>query len=83
MALLTCLVAFFARISDPLFGGTYMTLLNTARSVGWTVPSSCLLKLIDVLTVKRCTKDVQNVSVTYSTDVSEMYPLIIDAMSTA
>lgn len=27
-------MAFFSRVSDPLIGGTYMTLLNTIANVG-------------------------------------------------
>ena len=27
-------MAFFARVSDPLIGGTYMTLLNTLSNLG-------------------------------------------------
>lgn len=30
-------MAFFARVSDPKFGGTYMTLLNTLANLGKTL----------------------------------------------
>lgn len=29
-----CVMAFFAKISDPTIGGTYMTLLNTVSNLG-------------------------------------------------
>lgn len=40
-------MAFFAKISDPLFGGTYMTLLNTLANLGSKWPPSLALYLLD------------------------------------
>ena len=49
-------MSFFARVSDPKIGGTYMTLLNTLANLGssWFVSPS--LALIDFFTVKVCTQ---------------------------
>ena len=35
-AMFTAQMEFFARIADPLIGGTYMTLLNTVSNLGNT-----------------------------------------------
>ena len=45
-------VAFNARISDPVVGGTYMTLLNTFSNLGDMWPSSLSLWAVDQITVK-------------------------------
>ena len=42
-------MAFFARIADPAFGGTYMTLLNTVANLGGKWPPSLALYGIDAL----------------------------------
>ncbi|KAF2674754.1 hypothetical protein BT63DRAFT_366548 [Microthyrium microscopicum] len=47
--------AFHARIADPVYGGTYMTLLATVSNLGGTFPKFFVLKLIDMLTVASCT----------------------------
>lgn len=47
-------MAFFAKISDPAVGGTYMTLLNTICNLGGNWPTSIVLWLVDVLTWKEC-----------------------------
>ncbi|CAE7334007.1 SLC33A1 [Symbiodinium pilosum] len=49
-------MAFFARISDPAMGGTYMTMLNTLSNLGGMWPGTVTLKLIDFATCKseRC-----------------------------
>lgn len=47
-------MAFFAKISDPAVGGTYMTLLNTICNLGGNWPTSIVLWLVDVLTWKQC-----------------------------
>jgi PAT family acetyl-CoA transporter-like MFS transporter 1 len=53
-------MAFFARISDPAVGGTYMTLLNTVCNLGGNWPSTLALWMVDGFTVKECTggKDI-------------------------
>lgn len=47
-------MAFFARVSDPMVGGTYMTLLNTVTNLGGNWPSTMALWLVDPLTSKQC-----------------------------
>lgn len=53
-------IAFFSRISDSRFGGTYMTLLNTLANLGNMFPSTISLGLIDILTYKQCSNDPTN-----------------------
>merc|ERR1719447_1071468 len=48
------IMAFFAKISDPAVGGTYMTLLNTVTNLGGNWPSTLALWLVDPLTSKEC-----------------------------
>ena len=36
-------MAFFAKVSDPAVGGTYMTLLNTVTNLGGNWPSTLAL----------------------------------------
>merc|ERR1712186_210376 len=47
-------MAFFARVSDPAMGGTYMTLLNTLANLGGMWPPTVAFKLVDYMT---CQKD--------------------------
>jgi len=58
--LMMTLIAFFCKISDPRFGGTYMTLYNTFYFLGWLIPNTFALKLIDILTFNECSNNVQN-----------------------
>lgn len=46
------IMAFFARISDPLVGGTYMTLLNTFSNLGNMWSKSFSLWFVDQITFK-------------------------------
>ena len=48
------IMAFFARISDPAVGGTYMTFLNTLTNLGGNWPATLALWWVDVLTFKKC-----------------------------
>jgi len=48
------MMAFFARVSDPAVGGTYMTLLNTLSNLGGNWPSTLALWMVDSLTYKQC-----------------------------
>lgn len=43
-------MAFFARVSDPALGGTYMTLLNTMANLGGKWPETATLFLVDYAT---------------------------------
>ena len=53
-AMFVSIMAFFAKISDPAVGGTYMTLLNTLTNLGGNWPSTLALWWVEVLTVKKC-----------------------------
>ncbi|KAF9787012.1 MFS general substrate transporter [Thelephora terrestris] len=46
--------AFHTIISDPLIGGTYMTLLNTFSNLGGTWPKYFVLKGVDYFSVATC-----------------------------
>ncbi|KAF9243913.1 acetyl-coenzyme A transporter 1-domain-containing protein [Melanogaster broomeanus] len=46
--------AFHTRISDPLIGGTYMTLLNTFTNLGGTWPKFFVLKGVDFFSEAYC-----------------------------
>ncbi|XP_061493098.1 acetyl-coenzyme A transporter 1 [Rhineura floridana] len=48
------IMAFNAKVSDPLIGGTYMTLLNTVSNLGGNWPATLALWLVDPLTAKEC-----------------------------
>ena len=52
-AMFVSVMAFFARISDPAVGGTYMTLLNTLTNLGGNWPSTLALWAVDAVTVKQ------------------------------
>ncbi|KAE9541283.1 hypothetical protein AGLY_004528 [Aphis glycines] len=58
--MLIMLFSFFYQISDPRFGGTYMTLFNTLYFLGWFVPNTLVLKLVDITTFSKCSNDIQN-----------------------
>ena len=47
-------MAFHARISDPVIGGTYMTLLNTITNMAGTWTSTLALWLVDNVSFKDC-----------------------------
>jgi len=53
-AMFLSIMAFFARISDPAIGGTYMTFLNTLTNLGNMWPNSFTLWFVDFLTWKDC-----------------------------
>ncbi|KAF5392407.1 hypothetical protein D9757_002184 [Collybiopsis confluens] len=65
--------AFHTRISDPLIGGTYMTLLNTFTNLGGTWPKYFILKGVDAFSVATCkvTEAGTEVAVKASECVSE------------
>lgn len=52
--------AFFSRVSDSRFGGTYMTLLNTLTNLGGAWTSSVSIAMIDILTFQDCSLDSKN-----------------------
>ncbi|XP_070491955.1 acetyl-coenzyme A transporter 1-like [Chironomus tepperi] len=52
-----CDMSFFAKISDPLIGGTYMTLMNTITNLGGSWVQTFFLWFVDVITWRRCIFD--------------------------
>lgn len=48
------MTSFFSKVSDPQIGATYMTLWNTAETLGATWPGTISLYMIDILTWKKC-----------------------------
>jgi len=53
-AMFCAAMAFFAKISDPRVGGTYMTLLNTLCNLGSNWPNTFFLWLVEIITWKSC-----------------------------
>jgi len=53
-AMFVAVMAFFARISDPAVGGTFMTFLNTLTNLGQMWPASFSLWFVDIITYKAC-----------------------------
>nr|CAG4646189.1 EOG090X04K8 [Macrothrix elegans] len=53
-SMFVAVMAFFAQVSDPAVGGTYMTLLNTVCNLGGNWPSTVALWSVDALTWKSC-----------------------------
>lgn len=47
-------MTFFAKIADPMIGGTYMTLLNTVANLGSKWPTSLALYVLPKLTYSNC-----------------------------
>ena len=73
------IMAFFAKISDPTIGGTFMTLLNTISNLGSNWPSTLMLWLVDPLTQKQCNGAVGQESNTCgSPDLIEVCENIFD-----
>ncbi|TWU76976.1 hypothetical protein ED733_007356 [Metarhizium rileyi] len=69
--------AFHAKVSDPVIGGTYMTLLATVSNLGGTFPRYFVLKLVDSFTVATCRP-------TLNADPSKLKgPMITEAFSCA
>jgi len=62
--------AFHTRISDPIVGGTYMTLLNTFTNLGGTWPRYFVLKGVDFFSIATC-QIGQDLSVEATECVSE------------
>lgn len=53
-------MSFFARISDPSVGGTYMTMLNTFTNLGGNWPAWIALRFVQELTWKSCNGATNN-----------------------
>lgn len=65
-SMFVAVMGFFARISDPLIGGTNMTLLNTLTNLGTAWANTVALWMTDFLTYKQCSNNADN---TCSTEV--------------
>ncbi|CAH8440599.1 unnamed protein product [Schistosoma margrebowiei] len=52
--------AFHAKISNPIIGGTYMTLLNTVINIAGYLGTTVSLALIEPLTIRSCTKSANH-----------------------
>ncbi|VDO53398.1 unnamed protein product [Onchocerca flexuosa] len=64
-------MAFFAQVSDPAIGGTYMTLLNTLSNLGGNWPVTLILSLTDHFTFKNCiSRETKTILGSCNTDVS-------------
>lgn len=53
-SMFVAIMAFFAKISDPAVGGTYMTLLNTLCNLGGNWSATAVLWLVEMLTWQKC-----------------------------
>jgi len=53
-------LSFVSKVSDPKFGGIYMTLLSTFANISLAITKTGSLWLVDVLTFKQCTANSQN-----------------------
>ncbi|CAK4087802.1 unnamed protein product [Aphanomyces euteiches] len=63
-------MAFFAKVSDPTIGGTYMTFLNTISNLGSKWPNSLSLALVDTLSYKVCSTDATNLCLDHDAKVA-------------
>jgi len=69
-AMFVAIMAFFARISDPAIGGTYMTFLNTLTNLGNMWPNSLFLWMVDLVTWKSC--DIKEASGSDGTPIGSL-----------
>ncbi|THH15834.1 hypothetical protein EW146_g4704 [Bondarzewia mesenterica] len=63
--------AFHTQISDPVIGGTYMTLLNTFTNLGGTWPKFFVLKGVDYFTIATCEVQESHLAVPAAECVSD------------
>ena len=54
--------AFLSRISDPRFGGMYVTLFSAMSTMGYRWPISVCLWCMNMLTIRSCVQDELKVS---------------------
>lgn len=73
-SMFVAMMGFFARVSDPLFGGTNMTLLNTLANLGTAWANTAALWMTDFLTYKQCSNNANN---TCSTELEMNVRIII------
>ncbi|XP_025406859.1 acetyl-coenzyme A transporter 1-like [Sipha flava] len=55
------LTSFFCRISDPRFGGTYMTLFNAVYFTGFLMTKTLGIQLVSLLTFSKCSINFNNI----------------------
>jgi PAT family acetyl-CoA transporter-like MFS transporter 1 len=73
-SMFVAVMAFFARISDPAVGGTYMTLLNTLSNLGGNWPGTLALWMVDSLTYKQCSApQLQNNTCSATTEIEVIF----------
>lgn len=66
-------LSFLSKVSDPNYGGVYMTLLGTFANLSTAVTRTGSLWLIDVLTFKQCSNIPHNYCETsISTEVNNI-----------
>jgi hypothetical protein len=70
--------AFHTRISDPVVGGTYMTLLATFTNLGGTWPRFFVLKGVDFFSVATCNIKEQGLSVKGQSHIMTFVMLMIE-----
>ncbi|KAI0344059.1 MFS general substrate transporter [Trametopsis cervina] len=63
--------AFHTRISDPVVGGTYMTLLATFTNLGGTWPRFFVLKGVDLFSVATCHQEALSLTLNAAECVSD------------
>lgn len=68
-AMFVAIMAFFARISDPAVGGTFMTFLNTLANLGHMWPSSFSLWFVDIITWKACSPKSEPIDLSVPTKI--------------
>ena len=51
------LAAYFVKISDPKYGGTYLTLLNTLSNFAGMWPKLPVMSAVDWLSIKKCNQE--------------------------
>jgi PAT family acetyl-CoA transporter-like MFS transporter 1 len=66
-------LSFLSQVSDPNYGGVYMTLLGTFANLSYAITRTGSLWLIDVLTFKQCSTIPHNYCETsISTEVNNI-----------
>jgi len=68
LAMWVAVIAFFAKISDPGLGGTYMSFFTTLNTLGSRWPVSLNLWLVDQITWKNCVDSDSTIDTTCNRD---------------
>jgi MFS transporter, PAT family, solute carrier family 33 (acetyl-CoA transportor), member 1 len=67
-------MTFFAKVSDPLIGGTYMTFLNTISNLGSKWPNFLSLWLLPKMTLSSCVSTATAAALSSSSSSSSSSP---------